>query len=864
MRSIESTLCGDTWRLTASDGRSWPAHVPGCAHLDLMRAGEIPDPDSPGGEAAQEWIGRTEFRWSREISLTAQMLAHTHIELVFESIDTVAEVRLDGKVILRTANEFHPHRVEIGSFARTGDPLRTMLLEVLCAGPVSEVERLQTQLGSRPVNGDWTPYPFLRKTACQFGWDWGPRVASSGIVGIVMLHAWTGLRLDSVRPLTRSCTKDEAILDVFVDAVCDGDPTRYEARIEIESPDGRAFDAVVTFKRSTRDLSVIAHAVIIVPRPMRWWPRGYGAQHIHRMRVELTQQSATISSWSGRIGLRCVALDTTPEVDGTRFAIRVNDQTIWCAGANWIPEGLFRSNETNARERLLQACEANLVMLRVWGGGGYESQSWYELCDQLGILVWQDFAFACATYPEDDPFPALVEAEARYQVARLSSHPSVVLWCGGNEDILAWHSWGFRDRLRPGQTWGRRYWLEILPRICAELDPSRPYWPESPWSGSLELDPNDSNRGDRHIWDATAKVEGLRSITPRFASEFGHQSPPALRSLAKALDIDEETLASMTAADGCALITDRQRATGGDTPQYGEFLSSRFDPATDFASWIVQAQIVQAKAMRIAYSWYRTNRPRCSGALVWQMNDAWTGHSWSLVDAQGRAKPAWHAVRESCAPRMLTIHQRDGAWVVDAVNDSPIAWKSRVCLLKCANVERTDSSTDLREYFLEGFTVEPWQTITALHIPQEFLPDHTSILFAEAPTEFRADPIAIAWASGAHERDLRTPTGESFIPKASIEWKERLGFDGNALASATVVVNALSPIVDALLVPRGDWVSVTPMLISLPPGESQNIEIVWRTDSASSSSGKPRTKNYRVDLFASGRSVALLNSSDVT
>jgi hypothetical protein len=179
-------------------------------------------------------------------------------------------------------------------------------------------------------------------------------------------------------------------------------------------------------------------------------------------------------------------------------------------------------------------------------------------------------------------------------------------------------------------------------------------------------------------------------------------------------------------------------------------------------------------------------------------------------------------------------------------------------------MERADLSTDLREYFLEGFTVEPWQTITALHIPQEFLPDYTSILFAEAPTEFRADPIAIAWSSGAHERDLRTPTGESFIPKASIEWKERLGFDGSALASATVVVNALSPIVDALLVPRGDWVSVSPMLISLPPGESQNVEIVWRTDSTSSASGKLCTKNYRVDLFASGRSVAILNSADAT
>ncbi|MDA0213761.1 MAG: hypothetical protein O2875_00175 [Planctomycetota bacterium] len=415
--------------------------------------------------------------------------------------------------------------------------------------------------------------------------------------------------------------------------------------------------------------------------------------------------------------------------------------------------------------------------------------------------------------------------------------------------------------MRPGQTWGRRYWLEILPRICAELDPSRPYWAESPWSGSLELDPNDSTRGDRHIWDATAKVEGLRSITPRFASEFGHQSPPALTSLAHALHIDEETLASMTAADGCALICDRQRATGGDTPQYGEFLSKRFYPAQDFASWIVQAQMVQAKAMRIAYSWYRTNRPRCSGALVWQLNDAWTGHSWSLVDVQGRAKPAWHAVRESCAPRMLTIHQRDGEWIVDAVNDSPNAWKSCVCLLKCANAQRADSSANLREHFLEGFIVEPWQTITVLRIPQEFLPDHKSILFAEAPTEFRADPIATAWASGAHDRELQTPSGEIYVPKAMMKWMDHPPTVRGKLASATILLHAMSPIVDGIVVPRGNWVTVNPMLISLPPGESQSVEIVWRAESGQNSARNFLAESFRVDLFAAGQLIAILNSS---
>ncbi len=854
--------------MTAADGRSWPAQVPGCAHLDLLRAGVIPNPDAPGGEAAQEWIGRMSFTWSRAVVLTAEMLAHTHIELVFESIDTVAEVRLDGSVILCTANQFHPHRVDIAAIARRGDPLRTMVLEIVCAAPVCEVERLEKELGSRPVNGDWTPYPFLRKTACQFGWDWGPRVPSSGLVGVAFVHAWTGVRLRSVRPLIRTCTQEQAIVDVFVDAVCDGDPSRFESRIEIESPDGRTFEAIISFRRHPQVLGAVdqgardvtAHVAIVVPRPMRWWPRGYGAQHIHRMRVELTQQSATISRWSSRIGLRSVALDTTPEVDGARFAIRVNDQSIWCAGANWIPDGLFQSHHVDIRERLLQVCEANLVMLRVWGGGGYESEAWYELCDELGILVWQDFAFACATYPEDDPFPALIEAEARHQVARLSSHPSVVIWCGGNEDILAWYSWGFRDRLRLGQTWGRRYWLEILPRICAELDPSRPYWAESPWSGSLELDPNDPARGDRHIWDATAKVEGLRSITPRFASEFGHQSPPALRSLAHALMMDEDAVASMSAEDGCTLIRDRQRATGGDTPQYGEFLSSRFLPAKDFATWIVQAQIVQAKAMRIAYTWYRTNRPRCSGALVWQMNDAWTGHSWSLIDVQGRAKPAWHAVRESCAARMLTIHRRDGNWVVDAVNDSPTPWRSRVCLLKCANDggRKVNAQDDLREHFLEGFTVEPWQAITALRIPAEFIPDDRSILFAEAPTDFRADPSASAWTSGAHERDLRTPTGEVFIPKATMKWADHSASTRSNFIRASVVIRAETSIVDALVVPRGSWVTVTPMLITLPRGESQRVDITWREELMANIGENDR----RVDLFAAGQRIALLNVAD--
>lgn len=841
MRPIEESLCGDQWVMIAPDGRTFAARVPGCAHLDLQRAGVIAEVDAPGGEEGQAWVGRSAFSWRRSFRVSPELRAHGHVDLVFQSIDTVAEVFIDGTIAATVANHFHPHRIDLTERVAQSASDHAFVIEVRCAAPVVEVERIERELGNRPVNGDWTPYVFMRKPACDFGWDWGPRAPSSGIVDLVFLHGWSGSRIASVRPLVTRCTAADACVEVFVDTICDGDTIGCEAHVELESPDGRLFHAVAPCARSG-----IAHCVIEIPNPQRWWPRGYGAQQLQRLTVELSSRGVTHARWNGRIGLRSVALDTTPEIDGTRFAIRVNDQLIWCAGANWIPEGLNRMDaiEAKVRERLLQACEAHLVMLRVWGGGGYESDFFYGQCDELGLLVWQDFAFACATYPEEMPFPVLVEAEARFQLARLASHPSVVLWCGGNEDILAWYSWGFRDRLAAGQSWGRHYWLELLPRLCTQIDPTRPYWPESPWSGSLELHPNDPMRGDRHTWDATAKVEGLRAITPRFCSEFGHQSPPALASIAHALRFDERDIASLTPADGCAQIVSRQRATGADDAQYGSHLSDRFAPPEDFATWIAQAQSVQAKAMRIAYTWLRANRPHCSGALVWQMNDAWTGHSWSLVDAQGRAKPAWHAVRAACAPRMISIHARDEQIVVEAVNDTAHPWKSRITLEKSAHVAAGDpAQRSVRRVFEEGFTIEPWCSGRVLTVPAEFIPDATSILFAESPSEIRSDPIATAWYASGHEREMRAIGGSAAIPRAIITWATPPIERGGRIV-ATLLVEAASALVDAIVIPRGNWVSVEPMLFTLPAGRAQRIEVVWRSDA------------HGVDLFAAGQRIA--------
>ena len=878
MRAIERSLCGDGWTLSHPDGRTWPARVPGCVHMDLMRAGAIPSPDAEGGEAAQEFVGTTSWAWSCAAEIPPEMREHAHIDLVFDCIDTVARVSVDGRLAIEADNAFHPWRAELAADPGGG----AVGIRVECAAPVTEVRRLESLLGARPVNGDWTPYPFMRKAACNFGWDWGPRVATSGMPAPVRLHAWTGARIDTVRPLVLACDEREATVDVRIACICDGDATRFTARVTLESPDGRTWEEESPLARDGT-----AAIRLSVPNPMRWWPRGRGAPHLHSLSVELESQSATLERRSMRIGLRSVSLDLSPDAHGTAFAVRINGEPVWCAGANWIPEGLFRpaADPAEVRERILQACDAHFNMLRVWGGGGYESDSFYEACDELGVMVWQDFAFACATYPEDQPFPQRVEREAQWQVSRLSRHASVVLWCGGNEDILAWWSWGFRDRLAHGQSWGRMYWLELLPRICADLDPTRPYWPESPWSGSLELHPNDRGRGDCHIWDADAKVEAIRQVPPRFASEFGHQSPPALRTIAEAFarvgesavpvavqhssrvgesaapvavqhssragdraggasaDADavssvEGELAGLPAAEGAARLAPRQRAWGGDEAQYAPFLRERFASPSDFMEWIVQAQVVQARAMRAAYTWFRAHAPRCMGALCWQMNDAWTGHSWSLVDVAGRPKPAWHAVRDACAPRMLALHEREiqggrRALVLDAANATRDAWRGVASLV----VHPLDGGRpSVRERV--NFLVEPGAAATIAEVPPECMPGRGAVLMADAATSLAAHPEARAWHVAAHDISLEGPLGAPWIPRAR----------ASALPlHATVRIEALTPLIDAVIVPVGDWRQVDPMLITVAAGESVSARIEWR--------GPPRG-DRRVELHCGGRRIA--------
>jgi beta-mannosidase len=558
---------------------------------------------------------------------------------------------------------FHPHRFDLRGLVREG----ANELSITFRSPLKHIREEQERLGKRPVNGDWEPYIYIRKAACNFGWDWAPKLATCGVWKSIGLEAWSTVRIARARTGTRRNADGSWELDVAVDLEWSGTPARGTVVVgaEVDAKDeepaviGSAHDVVTPGTASIRHSLSFSTAT-------EWSPRGMGGRQLYPLEIWVTDNYETnrqavdlLDQHHSKFGFRDVKLKTDHDEHGSAFVLEVNGRKVFCKGANWIPDGPWAgqvSRETY-KHRLQQAAAANMNMLRVWGGGCYESDDFYELCDELGIMVWQDFMFSCAMYPEEQPYPRLIEAEARHQIARLSAHPSVVLWCGGNECTWAHDEWGNTPGERPwkerlgGKSWGLTYYKGLLPSLLYNSE--TPYWPNSPYPM------NNADHGDRHTWDK--RGDGYRDVVPRFCSEFGQQSPSNYATLVKAVGAEALKL-------GSAELGHRQRATGGTARHIDEAIAETFRQPRDFDEWHYLAQLTQARAMKTGIEWLRVNRPRCMGALVWQLNECWPGMSWSLVDSEGRGKLAYHAVKEAFRERLITIQPFEGRpwlWVVN-------------------------------------------------------------------------------------------------------------------------------------------------------------------------------------------------------
>jgi beta-mannosidase len=507
-------------------------------------------------------------------------------------------------------------------------------------------------LGHRPGAYD-EPYNFIRKMACNFGWDWGPTLVTSGIWRPVALESWTGARIAGVRILADLDGDGVPVLSATIDVGRSGDEP-LEAVVEV------AGVRVVLSVPAGQDS---AHIRFPVPEAEKWWPRGRGEQPLYDVTVRLGEQV-----WRGRTGFRGVALEPAA------FRIAVNGEALFVRGVNWIPDDCFPTRLTRERisQRLDQAVAAGVNLIRVWGGGLYESDDFYELADEKGLLVWQDFPFACAAYPEEQPLHGEVAAEARENITRLAPHPSLVLWCGNNENLEGHADWGWQEELGD-RTWGYGYYHDLLPSLVAELDPTRPYWPGSPYSGSPELPPNDPERGTVHIWDVWNRLDysAYADRVPRFVAEFGFQGPPTHATLRRAVSGEPEPDAALLAhhqkaADGMDKLL---RGLGEHLPQPG-----------NFDDWHWLTQLNQARAVSFGIRHFRSHAPYCMGTIVWQLNDCWPVVSWAAVDGDGRRKPLWYALRAAYADRLLTV--REGA--LYAVNDSGSLWTGTLQLTRYA------------------------------------------------------------------------------------------------------------------------------------------------------------------------------------
>ena len=654
--SLVSRLLPEAWTVTAVTspkgmpdgviGRAHPAVVPGCIHTDLLDLGLIPDPYLDWNEDLLRWIGRADWRYSTGFDADPELMARPVQELVFDGLDTIAEVFLNGTRVGVADNMHTPWRYDVTGLLKPSGNLLEVLFRSNEEAALAEAERLGDLPRVRRL-----PYNFIRKMACNYSWDWGPELVTCGIWRPASLVAHSGARLGQVRPLVTQATQDEATVIVHADSV-GGEGCTID--VALVGPDGT---------EAARGRGPASGPVTLtVADPELWWPRSHGGQPLYRVSVTLLRDDEPLDSWSGRIGLRQVGLDTSADAIGSAFALQVNGRPVFVRGANWIPDDCFPSRVGRDRyaARIDQAVRANMNLLRVWGGGLYETDEFYDLCDEAGMLVWQDFAFACACYPEEDPFPARIEAEARANVARLSRHPSLALWSGNNENL-----WMFQSRRKTltgaiwdeavgPRGWGRLYYFGILPKVVAELDPSRPYWPGSPWSDSWDRAANDDRYGNNHDWDPWNSLDHteLRRTRPRFVAEYGHAGPATWATWKRTLPDAELTPWS-------AGLDFHNRADRGEAKLKTRLLE-HFDAPQDFDDWLYLAQLNQARAIRTGAEWHRALKPRCMGTIVWQLNDCWPVTSWAAVDGDGRRKPLWYQLRASYADRLLTI-QPDGA-----------------------------------------------------------------------------------------------------------------------------------------------------------------------------------------------------------
>ena len=813
---IRRPLTGE-WTLRALGGpvpaeiraETIKATVPGSVHTDLLAAGLIPDPYLDDNEALLSWIGVTDWRYATTFSWSS--VDADQIELVFEGLDTIASIELNGHQVGHARNMHRTYRFDV-------QPLLTQglnELSVTFASPIKHADTASLELGYRPhVNHH--PYNAIRKMASSFGWDWGIDTSSSGIWRPVYLESWSRARLSQVRPVP-TVAGDDGLLDVHVEL----------SRVSQETMLVRAMVGAVHAEFEIPAGETVGMVSLRVPEVARWWPRGYGDQPLYGLEVSLIADDDTVDLVNKRIAFRTVSFDTTPDAAGTPFTIVINGQPVFVRGANWIPDDAFPHRVDRARyeRRIEQAEFANINLIRVWGGGIYESDDFYDLCDERGMLAWQDFLLACAAYAEEEPLRSEIEAEAREAVTRLGSHPSLVVLNGNNENLWGYEEWNWKLRLE-GKSWGAGYYYDLFPAIVADLAPHVGYTPGSPFSPDRTRHPNDPENGTMHIWDLWNQRDypAYREYTPRFVAEFGWQGPPTWPTLTASISD-----APLTPESPGMLV--HQKAMEGNA-KLTDGLIPHLPLPNNIVDWHWAMSLNQATAISTAIEHFRSLQPHCMGAIVWQLNDCWPVTSWAAIDGYGRPKPLLYALRHAYADRIVTIQPRDGGLAAIVVNDSPVAWAGDVLIRRL-----TLNGTVLAEHTA---TVDvPTRATSAVPIPSTVsTPSNPANELLQAGlSEVRGN-----WFFAEYRDSALGPAGLV----TSVERSER-GY--TVRVTARTLARDVTLLVDKLDVEA----TVDNALVTLLPGETVEFAVTTKNDFEAGEFARPEVLRSANQLLTAAR-----------